>query len=131
MASHLNVTLFLSRFAGSSFSFGIASATRAERSLILETDELRVVIDELGRVISLADRGRGTEYAVAGQDSPLLQVRVEGRFRSPEGMRWVEPARQVTLDYGTCRATITTELKGTHLVLELAAIDPPEAVDRV
>ncbi len=65
----------------------------------LESDTLTVMIDDGGQVASLMDKANQTEYAAPGQNSPLLQVYLDGAFHSPQSASWNEQSEQLTLRY--------------------------------
>jgi len=109
----------------------LRSAASAEA--ILETDDLRLVVDTNGAIKSLLDRGQGMEYAAGDQECALLRVRSDGRSEIPSEMLWDARQGTMRLIYDGIRveALVKVTAKPTHVSLELVSIDPLEKVDAV
>ena len=105
----------------------------AQAEAVLQTDELRVTIDNTGQVSGLFDRARGVEYAAAGQEAALLRVRAGDRFEVPTKMAWDAAAQRIQLTYESLgvEAAIQTVVKPTHMILELVSLAPLDKVSAV
>ena len=71
--------------------------------VLLDSDALVVMIDDVGQVASLMDKANQVEYAAPGQKSPLLQVYRDGAFHSPQSASWNEQSEQLPCDTPTHR----------------------------
>ena len=65
-----------------------APVSTVSAQAVLETGDLRLVVDTQGKVSSFFDRVNGVEYAAVDQESALLRVRCKGRFEIPAEMHW-------------------------------------------
>jgi hypothetical protein len=101
--------------------------------LSLETDFLRVQVDDLGRIILLADRKSGIDYLAKVQSAPLMRMRVAGEFIDPDAMDWSASNNCVTFHYAKAGATakVQIESKASHLVFELLSVEPASKAELV
>ena len=109
----------------------VLSTGRVPADVIFESDELVVTLDDVGRVASLMDRAQQVQYAASGQNSPLLQVYLDGTFHSPLTASWDEKRKQITLRYVDAQVVVATACKGTHITLEIVEATPPDRIERV
>jgi len=109
------------------------AAPAGQAKVVLETDELRVVIDGAGAVASLFDRSHGVEYAAEDHGRALLRVRCNGRFEAPTGMIREPIGNGMRLRYDTVgvEAVVSVTVKPTHVTFELVGLEPLEPVDAV
>jgi len=100
---------------------------------VLETEELRLIVDTQGKVSNLFDRVHGVECVAGDQESSLLRVRSRGRFEIPSEMHWDGQQGTMHLVYSVVgvEALVKATVKPTHLVLELVSADPLDKVDAV
>ena len=82
---------------------------------------------------SIARRSDGREYLATNQPAPILSVRVDGVLHAPATALWDAATRELSLGYGTAGVTarLRARLLDSHLTLELVALEPAGAVERV
>ncbi|MDA1027691.1 MAG: hypothetical protein O3B41_01375 [Bacteroidetes bacterium] len=138
MRLHLATPLFLFNKTGV-FSFRIwammavvASASvigcSDRNALVLKTETFRLAISKEGQVVQLQDESNGTEYV--SRPSPLLQLRKQGEFVTPQSARAKGEGLELVFPGGFV-AQISVEEKDTHLVFELVELSQADSVDLV
>jgi len=98
---------------------------------VWQTDEFQVSVSDSGQVNGLVDRLNSVDYAAKGQQSTLLQARIEGRFHAPDSIKWNADTKQMILQYGQATIVVAVESKKTHINFELMEVTPLGMVDRV
>ncbi len=110
----------------------LALAVPAGAEVLFETASLSIRIDDTGTVRSLLDRRSGVDYGAAQQPTPLLSIRVAGRFQVPETMHCDKGQGTLTLHYSQgLTAVVKTATKTTHVTFEVVSIDSRERVELV
>jgi len=111
----------------------LCGAGPAAAQVDLAADGLRVRIDLRGQVTSVSDPASQHEYLAAGQPAPLLAVKVGGKLEEPTALRWDARAGVATLQYagGGVRVRVKGARKPTHVVFEIAGVEPANVVDAV
>jgi hypothetical protein len=105
------------------YEAGLRAAREGKR---MQTDSLEIAIEK-GFLASL--KGDGIEYLPAGQPAPLMTLRVDGEWRTPTGMTWLEEGRRLALHVDGVTVEIALEAKRSHLRMELARIEGDARVD--
>ena len=83
-----------------------------------------------GRVISLKDKRSGVDYLADNQSSPLLSIRVAGKFYEPCSMSVSGDMIILSYDKGIT-AKIKAESKKFYLTLELMELSDPDSVELI
>lgn len=83
-------------------------------------------VDAAGSLVAIRLHGRN--LVAPGQASPLLQVRVDGRWLSPKKAAWNGGECTLSYEGGVC-ATVKAQAKATHLALEIVSVSPKGKVD--
>ena len=109
----------------------LPAAARAQAEFT--TEDLRVRLDARGSLASLWDTANGRERLAAGEPAPLLSIRAAGQTQTPAGMAFDSRTGVVALDFrpSGVKVRIRAAAKPTHLVLEVADVQPAGAVDAV
>lgn len=95
------------------------------------TDEFSLDLAD-GFVVSMT-ASDGREYLSTGQASPLLSVRIDGRFYAPCGMKW-DPNLEILVllyDLSGTEAFVKVREKPTHVTFELIEIQSIADVELV
>jgi hypothetical protein len=97
---------------------------------IFKTASATFRVDEKGSIVSIA--GSGRNYIADRQPSPLLQVRVGGKWLLPASAAWNAPSRRLTLHFpdGVKVAVKAVEEKA-HVTFEVMEAQPQSAVELV
>ena len=116
-------------FLGGFFPAWIGFA--AETILTLRTDSAILELDDAGALKSLTGGPAGRNYLATGQPAALLSLRIAGKVHAPASARWDAGRHQLTLQYPQAQAsaTIQATAKSSHVVFELVAVAPAEAVE--
>jgi len=101
--------------------------------VVLQTDALRLAVNETGKVGTLSDRAGQVDYLARGQECALLRLRVDGRFVTPSKMRWDADKKTMHLLFEPVgvEAKVRAAVKPTHVVLELVEVTPGGKADVV
>lgn len=86
-------------------------------------------IDKRGAVSAITDTKTKAGYIYEGEASPLLALRIGGVITAPDAMRYDAKTGGMKLSYGTVTATVSVEVKKTHIVFELVSVEPAGAAD--
>lgn len=93
---------------------------------------LRLKVDAAGRIVAMVDESSGRDHRSDAVESSLLSVRIDGLLHPPSSFEWSAQQETAVLEYpGNVAARIRVTRKPTHLVLELASIEPPDAVELI
>ena len=97
----------------------------------LASDGLRVRIGARGQVASLVNPVSGREYLAPGQPAPLIAIMVRGEVEAPSALAWDGRTGVATLRYerSAVRLRVKATAKPTHLVFEIAGVEPANLVD--
>ena len=90
----------------------------------LRTDTAVFEIDASGSLSKIVREGSGRQLIAAGQPSPLLQCRIDGRWHRPDRAQWNPSTSRLTLSFTTAsaEAEIATTSRGTHLSLKVIKV---------
>ncbi|UCD23435.1 MAG: hypothetical protein JSW51_10340 [Gemmatimonadota bacterium] len=115
-----------------SFYFAMTPSACSSGRANWTAGDLELTIDDNGMIVRMVDRHTGVDHRSNQVSSPLLAVQTDGVLHRPNYFNWNEETGIATLDYPVgVSAQLAVDTKQTHLVLELAAIDPAEAVELV
>ena len=91
-----------------------------------QTDSTEFALDASGALSAITRRTDGRNYLATNQSAPLLSVKVDRIFHTPDSAAWDGSAKQLTLRYTKAgvTASIKAEAKASHLTLELVAVAP-------
>lgn len=105
----------------------------AEPLVMLRTQQAAIGIDSSGSLSVLARNEDGRNYLAAGQPAALLSVRVAGKLHSPDNAVWDAPGKRLTLKFNGAGVTavVTADAKPTHVVFEIAEMQPTNRVELV
>ena len=100
-------------------------STCSSATPILKTKYLGIGVEN-GAITSLKAIASGTDYLAAGQPSPILQVRVAGKFHSPDDMDWDAKTERMTLRFSKADAevVVAAKTKPTHVTLTVLSVTP-------
>jgi len=109
----------------------ICSCTKRHHTL--ETEHFRMGIDQTGHVTSMVDKSNEKDYFPRGQESPLLSIRVEGQYESPNSATFNESDKTITLHFSESHtdAVIRFKEKKSHITFELLSLEPSEKTELV
>lgn len=94
--------------------------------------DLRLSIDRTGGISRLTDARSGHDYRADEVPSPVLSVQTDGVLRPPRSVAWDAEDGVAQFFYGdgvTAHVEVTPQ--ETHLVLEIAAVEPLDHVEVV
>ena len=96
-----------------------------------QTDSTEFALDASGALSAITRRADGRNYLATNQSAPLLSVKVDRIFHTPDSAAWDGSAKQLTLRYTKAgvTASIKAEAKASHLTLELVAVAPEGRAD--
>jgi hypothetical protein len=96
-----------------------------------QSESFTIEIGPAGELTAL--RQGPSDYLAGGQPAPLLQVRVGGEWHRPQRMTWDAAAGRIRLQYEAVGVSVglRAEVKPTHVVFELIAIDPVDRVELI
>jgi len=105
----------------------------ARAQIDLAADGLRVRVDERGQITSLSDPANRREYLAQGQPAPLITIKVRNELEPPSSLSWDARAGVATLRYERAgvRMAVNVRRKPTHLIFEIAGVEPAGIVDAV
>ncbi|MBI2929019.1 MAG: hypothetical protein HYY24_25425, partial [Verrucomicrobia bacterium] len=111
--------------------FAVAmTCSTAGASVSLKTATAAFRVDEKGSLAAIT--GNSRNYLAPGQPSPLLQVRISGKWLPPESAAWDAKTGRLTLRYaGGATIAIKAAAKKSHVALEVLDAQPREAVELV
>lgn len=105
----------------------------SETGKVWRTDTAEFRVDGFGRLASIRSVPQGREYMPAGQSAPVLSLRVDGRWHSPEGAEFDAGGGEFRLRYPLVggEAVVGSVAKRTHWALELLELRCRERVEVV
>ena len=111
----------------------LACAAGTEPLVRLRTGSSTFGIDEHGSLCAITRNQDGLSFLTTKQPSPLLSLRMEGKFVAPETAAWDAKTKRLTLDYGAAgaRAVIHIEARKTHVILKVLEVQPKERIELV
>ncbi|UCG89168.1 MAG: hypothetical protein JSW71_11770 [Gemmatimonadota bacterium] len=93
---------------------------------------LRLRVDAAGRIVEMVDEGSGRDHLASSVESSLLSLQMAGSLHPPDSFSWSAQNETAVLNYpGDVTARIRVTPKPTHLVLELASVEPRDQVELV
>jgi hypothetical protein len=94
--------------------------------------DLRLSIDGTGHISRMTDANSGRDYRADDVPSPVLSVQTDGALHPPLSFAW-DPENDVAeFSYeGGVTARVNVTPRETHVVLEVAAVEPLENVELV
>jgi hypothetical protein len=103
------------------------------QSFEFKTGSFALSISGSGQVLALQDSVTGKNYLAAGQNAPLLRIRLGEAWLEPAQARFEESTGVLELTYPGAKATarIQATSKPTHLVFELVKVTPLDDVSAV
>ena len=103
-----------------------AGVAAAEPCAAFRTQDATFAISDDGALCALTRDADGRNYLAPDQPTPLLSVRVAGQLHGPDRAVWEAPSRRLTLRFTRAgvRAVLLVEVKSTHVVFELAEVQP-------
>ncbi|MBI4324186.1 MAG: hypothetical protein HY674_02890 [Chloroflexi bacterium] len=95
----------------------------------LKTATAAFRVDARGSLAAI--NGNGRNYVAAGHSSPLLQVRVDGKWHAPNNATW--KIGRLTLRYDAAGVTVALKVveTKTHVTFEVLDAQPTEMVELV
>lgn len=129
-------TVYLPRLPVAAVILGLLSLTHglaAEPLVTLRAQQAAFGIDAKGSLGVLARNDDGRNYLAPGQPAALLSVRVAGKLHPPDSAAWDAPARRLTLKFNAAEVTavVIAQAKPTHVVFELAQLQPTNRVELI
>jgi hypothetical protein len=112
---------------------GLARAATGDPLLTLRTETATFGIDAKGSLCAISRSGDGRSYLAAGQPAPLLSVRVGGKLHAPDHATSDAQTKRLTLTFNDAGVTagLTAEARPTHVVFEVADVQPTNRVELV
>lgn len=103
----------------------------APQNVKFETDVFALEINSEGKIQGLTDKKSGTNYFAQGQESYLLQLRVDTTFYHPQQFEWIEKDKSFKLVYPDCKASVNVNIKqdSKYLSFEIADFQSESPVD--
>ena len=103
----------------------------APQNVKFETDVFALEINSEGKIQGLTDKKSGTNYFAQGQESYLLQLRVDTTFYQPQQFEWIEKDKSFKLVYPDCKASVNVNIKqdSKYLSFEIADFQSESPVD--
>jgi hypothetical protein len=128
---HPGLHFFLLAGLATSFLSGACSFLEPSRTE-WTAGQLRLSVDDSGRVIQLVDASTGRDHRAEAVPSPLLSLMIDDVLHPPTSFTWDPQEAVGTLRYPEGEAArIRVKPKPTHLVLELLSVEPSDAVELV
>lgn len=105
----------------------------ADGVIKLSNSTSTLVFDSTGSVVDLSSKATGRSLLAAGQPAPILQLRVNGQWHSPDHAAWDSKAGRLTLSYAKAgtRVVLSVIAKDTHFALELLEAEPVSPIEVV
>ena len=104
-------------------------AARAERLIQWHAGSGTYEVNSEGLFTSIVNSESGRNLVAPGQPSPVLQLRIEGKWQLPLHAQWEAASNQLRLEYTSARATVSMTEKPSHLVLGLEDVQSQEHVE--
>ncbi len=122
------MTCFFSLFLLSMLAF--LSGLRAQDK-VFETEYMRLSLDSKGRLSGMYDKLNQKEYLLPGQISPLLGIRVDGKYYEPERLSMAEEELSLHYSVENIVANIRVRVFLDYLSFELIGITSVDLVELV
>ena len=108
-------------------------AGATEPLVTFRTQTASFAIDAQGSVCAISRNDDGRGYLAAGQPAPVLSVRIAGKLHAPQAAVWEASSKHLTLRYGDTGVStvLKVEAKPTHVVFDLAEVQPTQRVELV
>ncbi|MDP4130276.1 MAG: hypothetical protein Q8939_08950 [Bacteroidota bacterium] len=98
----------------------------------IESNYIRVGIDNKGNICSLSDKKTGTDYLPRGHAAPLLSLFKDSAYIDPVKAEYDPGAHEIALEYANgSRAMIRVNSKGDYIRMELLSLKPRNGVQAV
>lgn len=98
-----------------------------------ETDAFQLKLDGSGNVTSLADIKNNKEYIAAGEQAPLLAIRIDGKYENPATASWDAAGKILLLTYpeSNSQVALAVEKKAKYFTFELTDITSDKDIELV
>jgi len=106
----------------------------AEKLLVsLPTKTATFEINAGGSLAAILRQGDRRNFLASNQPAPLLAVRVDGKFYSPDGAKWNARKHEISLGYTAVGVTalVRAEAKASHVIFEVVDVQPKDRVELV
>lgn len=107
----------------------IACRCFAESLAIWRTGAATFGVDAHGSLTAITRTDSGRNLLAPGQPAPVLQLRVDGKWETPEVASWDARRKRLTLRFTDVTAIVSVVAKSTHLAMEVLEIQPAPAVE--
>jgi hypothetical protein len=109
----------------------IAQARAAAPALVLKTDSAHFTIDGQGSLSEVTRRSGGRNYLATGEPSPLLSLRLAGKYHAPDRAHWNAAANLLILTYDDAAAKVSVKSysKPGYVAFEITEIQCPSRIE--
>lgn len=114
-------------FALAAFFLGTSARAHGED---ISTESFTIKFEQ-GQIRSFKNPASGIEYLPESVDAPVISLRVDGDFHTPDRMKWRDhdSAMELFFEKTGIQAVIGFESKQSHITLELLSIEPAGKAD--
>lgn len=111
--------------------FLCASVICQAQVVTFQTDAFKMQVSDAGMITSMMDKSGKKEYLSEKQTSPLLAIRVDGKYENPSSAVWNERKKSLTLTYPESQTTLTVKAqpKDSYLFFEITDVQSAKAVE--
>lgn len=110
----------------------ILSSFRVDIKFHIESDYLKITIDDKGSIKSLFDKSKEKEYFSNGQSSPILSLYKKSTYIHPEKAVYNKTAQTISLYYPSKNIAIVKIInKGRYLRLELLSLSSSKDIEAI
>jgi hypothetical protein len=108
-------------------------STASAQSIRLKNDNLNLVVSGSGQISEIADPSTNKNYLAAGQQAPLLKIRVANEWEESNMATFSKDKNTITLSFPSAKvaATIKVTQNKTHFVFELIQLSSKNKVNAV
>ena len=103
------------------------------QSIRLKNDNLNLVLSGSGQISEIADPSTNKNYLAAGQQAPLLKIRVANEWEESNMASFSKEKNTITLSFPSAKvaATIKVTQNKTHFVFELIHLSSKNKVNAI